>query len=354
MLEAYGFDVVNEITGPHAACKSRTYMTERWAEKGLLDAFAKDIKRRGKTPFAEPSPLPLEEYYDVYVGNCGVDYLKNYNGDKPWFCHVSFGGPHEPWDSPEPYASMYSKEDMPAPRPAMQNANPERPRGETDFRMHKPQIHCTPDKALEIRADYSGNCTLIDEMIGRIVDVIKSRGEWENTVVLFTSDHGEMNGDQEFVNKRTFLDGALNIPLVIRTPETIGKGGVKTDALVSLIDVGPTLIELCGGSIDYPQCGRSLCGVLDGSCEKPRDYVLSELSGEIMYMDEEWKALVNVHGEIYMLFDRKNDPEEQFNLAASDAARETENMLRAKIMKAIAENIIIPSTQVQTSKAITR
>ena len=102
------------------------------------------------------------------------------------------------------------------------------------------------------------------------------------------------------------------------------------------------------------QCGKSLCGVLDGSCEKPRDYVLSELSGEIMYMDEEYKVFVNNKGEIYMLFDRKNDKEEQYNLAASDEARETENALRAKIMKAIAENVIIPSTQVQTAKAITR
>ena len=241
---------------------------------------------------------------------------------------------------------------MPAPRPAMKNANPDRPRGETDFRMHKPQIHCNTEQAAEIRANYCGNCTLIDEMIGRMVEVIKARGEWDNTVVLFTSDHGEMNGDQEFVNKRSFLDGALNIPLVIRTPETIGKGGVQTDALVSLIDVGPTLVELCGGSIDYPQCGKSLCGVLDGSCEKPRDYVLSELSGEIMYMDEDHKVFVNNKGEIYMLFDRKNDKEEQYNLAASEEAAEIENELRKKVMKAIAENIIIPSTAVQTAKAI--
>ena len=115
-----------------------------------------------------------------------------------------------------------------------------------------------------------------------------------------------------------------------------------------------TLIELCGGEIDYPQCGKSLCGVIDGSCEKPRDYVLSELSGEIMYMDEDWKVFVNNKGEIYMLFDRKNDREEQFNLAASEEARETENVLRAKIMKAIAENVIIPSTTVQTATAITK
>ena len=236
----------------------------------------------------------------------------------------------------------------------MKNANPDRPQGETDFRMHKENVHCLPDKAPEIRANYCGNCTLIDEMIGKIVDVIKARGEWDNTVVLFTSDHGEMNGDQEFVNKRTFLDGALNIPLVIRTPETIKEGGIQTDALVSLIDVGPTLIELCGGEIDYPQCGKSLCGVLNCVEEKPRDYVLSELSGEFMYMDENYKALVNTKGEIYMLFDRKNDKDEQYNLAASKVAVDIENDIRKKLLTAIAENIIIPSTTVQTAKAVTK
>jgi choline-sulfatase len=242
---------------------------------------------------------------------------------------------------------MYKEEDMPAPRPVMKNVNPDRPQGETDFRMHKENVHCTPDKAPEIRANYCGNCTLIDEMIGKIVEVIKARGEWDNTVVLFTSDHGEMNGDQEFVNKRTFLDGALNIPLIIRTPETISKGGIQTDALVSLIDVGPTLIELCGGAIEYSQSGKSLCGVLDGSVEKPRDYVLSELSGEIMYMDEEYKVFLNNKGEIYMLFDRKKDKGEQYNLAASAEAVEIENEIRKKLISAIAENIIIPSTAVQ-------
>ena len=354
MVEAYGFDVVDEITGPHACGKSRTYMTERWKELGLLDAFVKDIKKRGKTPFAKPSPLPLEEYYDVYVGNKGVEYIKNYDGDKPWFCHISFGGPHEPWDTPEPYASLYKKDAMPKARPVMQDANPDRPRGETDFRMHKPQLQCNSDQAAEIRADYSGGCTLIDEMIGKIISEIKARGEWDNTVVLFTSDHGEMNGDQGFVNKRTFLDGALNIPLIIRTPDTINKGGIKTDALVSLIDVGPTLVELCGGKIDYPQSGKSLCCVLDGTCEKPREYVLSELSGEIMYMDEEYKVFVNDHGEIYMLFDRKNDPQEQYNLAASNEAVDIENSLRQKIMRAMAENIFFPPTVVQAHEAITR
>lgn len=351
LVNAYGFDTVNEMTGPHASSsdKIRTYMTDEWRAKGLWEAFRDDIKKRGKTPMAYPSPLPLEDYYDVYVGNKGNEFLENYTGDQPWFCHVSFGGPHEPWDTPEPYASMYDPDDMPPPRPAMHNADPDRPRGCTDELMVKPKIHCTPEQAAEIRADYCGAVTLIDEQIGRLFDTIRRRGEWDNTIILFTSDHGEMNGDQGFVNKRTFLDGALNIPLIIRTPETAARGESRvSDALVSLLDVGPTLVELAGGTIDYEQCGKSLCPILDGTADTVRDCVLSELSGEIMYMDTEWKVAVNARGEIHMLFDRREDPEEQNNLAGYDKA--TEALVRDRLIRAIVQNqCIVPAVTQQFS-----
>ncbi|MBQ9080423.1 MAG: sulfatase-like hydrolase/transferase [Clostridia bacterium] len=351
LVNAYGFDMVNEMTGPHACLTARTYMTEEWREKGLFDAFCEDINRRGKAPFAQPSPLPLEDYYDVYVGKHGREFLENAESDKPWFCHISFGGPHEPWDTPEPYASMYDPADMPKPLPRMKDANPDRPRGVTDGLMSKAKISCNEEQAAEIRADYCGGCALIDEQIGRIIDVIKARGEWDNTVVLFTSDHGEMNGDHGFVNKRTFLDGALNVPLIIRTPETAKQGGKKCDALVSLMDVGPTLVELAGGKIEYEQFGKSLCGVLDGSEAQPRDYVLSELSGEIMYMDNEWKIVVNAEGDVYMLFDRVNDKNEQNNLAASAEAQEITHRLREKMLKAIMQTQCHTPAVVQQHKA---
>ena len=351
IVNAYGFDKVNEITGPHACLTARTHMTEQWREKGLLDAFCADINRRGKTPFAQPSTLPYEDYYDVYVGKHGREFLENYDGDQPWFCHISFGGPHEPWDTPEPYASMYSREDMKPPLSPMKSVNPDRPRGVTDSLMSKAKISCDEKQAAEIRADYCGGCTLIDDEIGKIIDVIKERGEWDNTVVLFTSDHGEMNGDHGFVNKRTFLNGALNIPLIIRTPETAKQGGRMCDALVSLMDVGPTLVELAGGKIEYEQFGVSLCGVLTGDTAQPREYVLSELSGEIMYMDNEWKAAVNADGDIYLLFDRKNDPDEQNNLAASAEVRELTNTLREKMLKAIMQTQCHTPYVVQQHKA---
>lgn len=351
LVNAYGFDTVDEITGPHASAspKIKTHMTEKWRAKGLWDAFSADIKKRGKTPMAYPSPLPLEDYYDVYVGNKGNEFLENYKGDQPWFCHVSFGGPHEPWDTPEPFASMYDPADMPPPRPAMKNADPDRPRGRTDELMIKEKIHCSPEQAAEIRADYCGAVTLIDEQIGRLFDTIRRRGEWNNTIILFTSDHGEMNGDQGFVNKRTFLDGALNIPLLIRTPETAAAGGgMVSDALVSLVDVGPTLVELAGGSLNYEQCGKSLCPILNGTAESVHDYVLSELSGEIMYMDNEWKVAVNNQGRIHLLFDRRADPEEQYNLAGS--TKDIESLVRDRMLRAIVQNqCIIPAVTQQFS-----
>ncbi len=354
LLNGYGFDTVNEIAGPHAVAGSRTYMAEEWEQKGILKPYAEDMEARGKTPMAKPSPLPLEDYYDVYVGRKGNEYLENYKGDKPWFCHVSFAGPHEPWDSPEPYASMYKKEEMPKPLPRMTNANPDRPKGEADVQMTKAQIQCDPETAAEIRANYYGNVTLIDEQIGKIVDTIKKRGEWENTIVLFTSDHGEMNGDQGFCNKRNFLRPALNIPLVIRTPETIDKGGIVTDTLVSLLDVGPTLVELAGGKLEYEQFGKSLCGVIAGSETDARDHVLSEYHGEIMYMDREWKVVTNAKGQIYMLFDMVNDPDEQRNLAAAPESKEIEKMLREKMMMAVAENQCLNPSVIQEHTELTK
>lgn len=338
LVNGYGFDTVNEIAGPRGIGRSYTYMGEDWKAKGLYEPFCKDMDDRGKRPHAKPSPLPLEDYYDVYVGQRGKEYLENYSGEKPWFCHISFAGPHEPWDTPEPYASMYRKEDMPKPLPIEVSVNPERPTGEADVRRELPDQKCSPDIAPEIRANYCGGCTLIDDQIGEIIDVIKKRGEWENTIVLFTSDHGEQNGDQGFVQKRCFYRSALNIPLVIRTPETAVGRGKMTDTLVSLLDVGPTLTELAGKKLDYEQFGKSLCRIIDGTETDVRDYVLSEYYGEIMYMDHEWKIVTNNKGEVYMLFDMVNDPDEQRNLAAAPEAAKITAVLREKMMRAIAEN----------------
>jgi len=220
LLHAWGLDDVDEIGGPRASAEVLSHMTAAWQEKGLLEAYRADVKERfaNKPYVARPSVLPLEDYYDVYVGQKAKHYLESYNRDEPWFCWVSFGGPHEPWDAPEPYASMYESGAIPEPIADAFDQAP-RPDGWLD---HLRKGRFCPDfeegDIGAMRANYAGNVTLIDRQIGEILEVVEARGEMDNTVIAFTSDHGEMNGDHGLIYKMNFYDGALRVPLVVRVP----------------------------------------------------------------------------------------------------------------------------------------
>lgn len=347
LLHRYGFDDVNETSGPHATAQTTTHYRHMLEEKGLFDAYREDMLSRGKRPFARPSPLPVEDYYDTYVGEKGLEWLQNYSGDKPWFCHVSFGGPHEPWDAPEPYASMYRPEDMPAPLPEITDRNPNRPRGEYDRVFNKLRMDNQLSQSREIRANYYGNITLIDEEIGKLLNAVRARGEWDNTVVVFSSDHGEMNGDHGFVNKRNFFTGALNVPLIVRTPETAKEGGRVSDAFVSLLDVGATLADYADAPLSYEQYGISVAPIVRGEKESIRPWVLSEYAGERMLLTDEWKMVVNRLGQPYLLFHRPDDPDERDNLAGTAEAAATERELLAELLQITCETTPVKPANTQ-------
>ena len=337
LLHAYGLDDVNEVGGPHASTAGMSHLVAIWKEKGLLKACQDDFKERRDKPWvARPSVLPLEYYADVYVGQQAKQYLADYNRDEPWFCWVSFGGPHEPWDAPEPYASMYDPARMPAPATDDEEEVP-RPRGQID-RMRENKRTCPDFDAGDVgamRANYAGNVSLIDDQIGEILAVIEERGEMDDTVIAFTSDHGEMNGDHGLIYKMNFYDGALRVPLIVRTPGP-DNSGVVNDSLAENSDLGPTLVELAGGSIEYQQFARSLTGALDGSAH--REDVLSEFVGEFMLMTDEWKIAVNPEGQIYMLFDRQNDPGETRNLAGLPDYQCDADALRLRLLERVVQS----------------
>jgi arylsulfatase len=311
VLNSYGLDDVDEIRGPRASVDTISHMTARWDSLGLLKPFQDDIRARvGKNKtLVRPSPLPLAEYYDVYVGQQAKNYLRNYQRSEPWFCWVSFGGPHEPWDTPEPYASMYRQEDMPAPlkRPLLRRGGP---KGELDQRFAEAPEKI--DNARELRASYAGKVTLIDDQVGEILRQIEERGELNQTVILFTSDHGEMNGDYGLIHKSNFLNPAVRIPLILRTPETkdSSDAGKTLPDPVELFDVGPTLADFAGAKIGYRHFARSS----EPSVSKQRDFALSEFKHEMMYLDRDWKLMLNANGEAYRLFDLKDDPAEENDL----------------------------------------
>ena len=339
LLHAYGLDDVNEIGGPRASAKIGSHMTAMWEEKGLLEAYRTDFKERfdNKPHVVRPSVLPLELYYDVYVGQCAKRYLEAYDREAPWFCWVSFGGPHEPWDTPEPYASMYEPDAMPTPTPRAPDDH-DRPRGWLDEFMERRSPKFDSGDEAAMRANYAGNVTLIDQQIGEVLQVVEKRGELDRTVIAFTSDHGEMNGDWGLIYKQNFLNGAVAVPLIVRTPETAANGGRVNDSPAENCDVGPTLVELAGGEIEYRQFAKSLVPAMNGSTVPYREDAISELRQEVMLADANWKVAINSDGRVYLLFDLENDADETVNLAGFPDYREVEDRLRLRILERIARS----------------
>jgi arylsulfatase len=315
-LHSYGLDDVDEIRGPHATVNTVCNMTERWKSLGLLGAFRNDMKERGgkNRTLVRPSALPLSEYYDVYVGQRAKDYLHNYNRAQPWFCWVSFAGPHEPWDTPEPFASMFSPEDMPEPIPRP----PERPRGpkgELDRRFaESPRGEVL--NAKELRASYAGKVSLIDDQVGQVLDEIEKRGELDRTVILFTSDHGEMNGDYDLIHKSNFLNPAVRVPFIVSTPAVrkSSQAGSINESPVEWFDAGPTFAETADAALKYSQFARSVVPALQNPRAEHRSFAISELLQEVMYLDRDWKLMLTRKREPYRLFDVKNDPQETNDL----------------------------------------
>jgi choline-sulfatase len=157
-------------------------------------------------------------------------------------------------------------------------------------------------------------------------------------VIVFSSDHGELNGDCGLIYKETFLNGAVRVPLLVRTPETVKRqtGGRVADSPVEWFDIGPTLVELAGGEPGHRHFARSLCPVLEDVAAPHRDFAVSEVHGEIMYLDKKWKMALNAEGLPYLLFDIENDPQEQRNLAG-DASLET---VRTELRLRLQEHLV--------------
>jgi len=338
VVRSYGLHDVDEIRGPRANAETISHLSARWESRGLFEAYKKDIQERtGKNQtLVRPSPLPLSEYYDVYVGQQARNYLENYKRSEPWFCWLSFAGPHEPWDTPEPYASMYRADEMPAPipRPPLRHRGP---KGELDNRFAEARDKI--DNARELRANYAGKVTLIDDQVGDVLKAVESRGELDRTVILFTSDHGEMNGDYDLIHKSNFLNPAVRIPLIMTTPDirNSSRAGKILNHPIELFDAGPTLVDFAGAQLGYPNSACSLAPLVRESHAKHREFALSELKQEMMYLDRNWKLMLNAKGEPYRLFDVKNDPGEMEDLIDRNEHKDLIAELKRKLVERRAE-----------------
>lgn len=308
-------DHPQELPAPYSTPWKQTQYSEHLKSKGLLRSYLDDLRYRfvtGDLHVVRPAPIPPEDHPDAYIAQQAIEYIKGHPADQPMFLIVSLPGPHSPLDAPGEYAEMFRPEDM-----ALAPNVPEAVKGGHDR-----------DHVRRVQANYFGKIKLIDDWIGHVVDAQRARGRWDDTLAIFTADHGEYMGSHGMFGKCGFHDESVRIPLIARWPTTppVVEGpaqvappvqrGNEVDALVELIDVYATVIGAAGGEPGPDTFGRSLLPFAHRPDPPFRTAVLSEIgqneSLNYMIRDSRFKWFVN-YGQEH-LFDLLNDPYEMSDL----------------------------------------
>jgi arylsulfatase A-like enzyme len=229
-----------------------------WLRKGGVD-----VPDDWRSFANEPAPgtkwrtqYSAEQSQTAYLTDRVLDYI---DGRESWFVHLSYLRPHPPYLAPAPYDTMYSPSDVPAPvrAPTMEAEGEQHPL--LGVMLVHPMLSSPVDEQeqREFQATYYGMITEVDDQLARLFDAI----DLDNTVVVFTSDHGELLGDHWLVQKIGWFDTAYHVPLIVRAP---GVDARVVDVMSEHVDVLPTIADLLGASVPTQCDGRSLMPWLRG------------------------------------------------------------------------------------------
>ena len=275
-------------------------------------------------------PWHLEERFhsDVFIGDTALSWIRNHKGERPLFLQVGFTGPHEPWDPLPRHLDFYRDKKMPSRIFREGELEEKPPQHKAHQYMHAHTEHesvidmYSPDEEdiARMRRHYYAKITTVDEKIGQLLEALEKRGYLENSLLLLCSDHGELLGDHKMAYKWLMYDPIVHVPLIVRDARDGKKGTLaqptKVDDLVSLMDLGPTILEAAGLEVpDYME-GRSLRPYLEEKEEdfRPRECVFTEDNYQIMMRSQEHKLVYYIGQEEGELYDLEEDADELWNL----------------------------------------
>lgn len=243
--------------------------------------------------------------------------------DSTFTLTCSFHFPHAPMVPTEPYYSMYPPSEM-TPPASISDDMLNSPYRSSNGRLSNTQ-YANPNKIKYMISNYYGLIKEIDDWVGKILDKLDELGLAENTMVIFTSDHGEMLGAHGMREKNVFYEESSHIPLLIRFPNEI-QAGSTVDSYVSLTDLFPTILDYLNAE-EHPSDGESLRNLIEGNPTTHGDYVVTEwgVSGNnqtnYMIIKDGWKLLLPFDPEspiVNALYDLNTDPHEVNNLLGSN------------------------------------
>lgn len=285
------------------------YLTDR--NDGSLQRYMEWNKReRASKPngyaFTEPMDLADEAYNDNWVGRNGLALIENFPTSQPWFLQANFPGPHPPMDITFSMADWYRGAAFPGP-----HRNDELP----------------PEKHTEIRRNYSAMIENIDRWLGQYIAAIEKRGELDNTIIVWSSDHGEMLGDHNLWGKSVPYHPSLSVPLIVSGPGV--RQGHQQAGPTTTLDLTATFLDYANAEALAGADSQTLRPVLEGKTETGRTHVTAGLGNWRTVYDGRYKLVRGYDGTKkagtpyqpqgdapLLLFDHQADPLEDRNLVA--------------------------------------
>ena len=286
----------------------------------------------GKTPLKiGTSVLPEDKFEEAWVADRAVDFLRaQKEQSQPWFLFLSLFKPHSEYVIPAPFDKMYAAKDMPLPKtfqagfeaPAdMSSAQESKEKknnrkGATDDGANfRARLYISDADILrEVTAHYYGAVTMVDKYIGHVLAVLDELGMTNNTIVVFTADHGNMLGERNRMFKSVMYESSALVPMLYRAPGRIPAGRVNDTALDNTAVV-PTLLDLAGLPVPAGVQGRSLAPLMRG--DGPGPEAAYAYLADKMVRQGDWKLIVPLgrsKSGVRELYDVVRDPDEQVNL----------------------------------------
>ncbi len=265
---------------------------------------------------------------DRFIADGAIELIRR-KPSEPFFLQVAFTGPHDPLIWPRGYEHRFAAEKMPLPK----NFTPQHPFDHGNAGGRDEVIVPAPRTPEQIRAElavYFAVISNLDEQVGRIFAALRETGAWENTLVIFTSDHGLALGSHGLTGKQNMYEHTIGVPLILRGPGI--PRGQRIDAQCYLRDLFPTTCDLASIAIPSSVQSRSLAPVLAGKASSIYPEVFGCFTDtQRMIRDERWKLIWYPKLPRYQLFDLASDPDELHDRAADPQQADRLGTMKTKL-----------------------